>query len=439
MTIHGFAVPEYFEENVFDSLITFKGETMHELKFSRFTTKGQSLEIYPRKTYFSQSAIQEWKKNEVWHSVDRNLESQKGVICGKKGTVKRSFIEQQHPKLAPLEQFMLEEDSSCFILYRPELQLIELENIGANQRRALIGHLFNQMGNAKPGELLCKPMSRTYSEGDQAEVLFSTEQLDSTGKFLISTPTQLIVNTITQVKKGEEFDEISFQTRVTDITTGTQEFMGSNTMTAYTEGIMIGSEMVVADTGQKQFLHILPYSAPVVPHPFYPIQSIEGPSIEAYWNDTSIVENSRIPFNCYYTSLFPGRICWNNDLPFVWRDNGEGLQGRIIYLKKGDNILGHSYSIPENANTHIQEIGLLNQTLTLNILSPKKQTVTLTTFNSKGEKLSTTKLKLKAGNTAFEFVMKGIESGQALRLQIHSNNKKATLIQEYQLTSRANP
>ncbi|HOY49393.1 MAG TPA: hypothetical protein PK281_08330, partial [Flavobacteriales bacterium] len=99
MTVHGYPVPDYFEEKVFDSLITFKGEAMHEQKFSRFTTKGQSLETYPRKTYFSVNAIQEWKKNEVWHSIDRSLESQKGVICGKKGTIKRSFIEQQHPKV----------------------------------------------------------------------------------------------------------------------------------------------------------------------------------------------------------------------------------------------------------------------------------------------------------------------------------------------------
>lgn len=439
MTVHGYPVPDYFEEKVFDSLITFKGEAMHEQKFSRFTTKGQSLETYPRKTYFSVNAIQEWKKNEVWHSIDRSLESQKGVICGKKGTIKRSFIEQQHPKVAPMEHFILEEDSSCFIIYRPELQLIELENIGILQRRALIGHLFNQIGHNQPGELLSTPMSRSYSIGDQTEVLFITEQLDSTGKFLIQSPTQLIINTITQVTKGEESDEIRFETYVTDVTTGTREFVGNNIMTAYTEGITIGSDLVVADTGQKQLLHILPYSTPVFPHPFYPLQTIEGPSVEAYWNDTSIVENSRIPFNCYYTSLFPARICWNNDLPFVWRDNGEGLQGRIVYLKKGEKVLGNSYSVPTNSKTHIQEIGLLNQKLTLNMFAASKETVTMTTFNNKGEKISSTKLKLNAGNTPFELEMIGIESGQTLRIQIQSNNKKAELIQEYQLTSRSNP
>ena len=73
------------------------------------------------------------------------------------------------------------------------------------------------------------------------------------------------------------------------------------------------------------------------------------------------------------------------------------------------------------------------------MFAASKETVSMTTFNNKGEKISSTKLKLNAGNTPFELEMIGIESGQTLRIQIQSNNKKAELIQEYQLTSRSNP
>ena len=198
--------------------------------------------------------------------------------------------------------------------------------------------------------------------------------------------------------------------------------------------------MMIGDTLFKSQLKIMPTSNQEIIHPFYPLVNLFDPLMIAYWNETETLKNKTITYNCFLTNNYPGRICWLPDFPIFWNDNGESIQGHIVYYKKDTIQVGEEYSIPTHTELHIDEINLYKNELSLKIFSEKATDIQLSIFKQSGEEIKLDKsiIKLDAGYTQFSYVLPNIQMNETVLINLSSNNKKNDLIQEYRIMSREN-
>lgn len=432
--------PTYIEERISSETIKERGESFVIERFSRYKEKGKIDSEYTRKYKVDDVEIIHWKDNAAWIEINRKKKNQSGLLCGKKGTIVQVLLPQNNPRIPSTEIYTLENDSTWFIVFKPELNCVELESMGNTQRRYMLGHIYENMENVRPGIALGDLLNKKFTIGDKIQLLYSSEFIDSTGKYFIKQPNQIMEHTI--VKRGNDLgnENVTFSTWVKNIQTGICENFGEKTISIFEDGISIGSDMIIGDTLYKGQLKIMPPLTQELLHPFYPLVTLSNPLVIGLWSETDTLKNNTISYNCFWTNNYPGRICWLPEFPIFWNDNGENIQGQIVYYKKDKVEIGEEYKIPEHTELHIGEISLLKNELVMKLFSKKSIDIQLTIFKDSGEeiKLDNSILKLEAGNTSFTNILPNVQMNETIHIKLKMNNKKNELIQEYSIMSREN-
>lgn len=432
--------PSYFEERISSEIRTENIDSIAIERFIRFKEKGKIEFEYTRKYKLKSDEIVQWKDNAAWIDLDRKKKNQTGLLCGKKGIINQVIMKQTNPNIPAAEIYTLDNDSTWFIVFKPELNCVEIESMGNTQRRYMLGHLYEKMGNIRPGIVLGNLLNKQFSIGDKLQLLYTSEIIDSTGKYFIKLPIQILEHTI--VKKGNDsgYDNVTFSTLVKNIQTGTRENLGEKTISLFEDGITIGNDMMIGDTLYKSQLKIMTPSNQEILHPFYPLVNLYDPLMIAYWNETDSLKSKKITYNCFWTNNYPGRICWLPDFPIFWNDNGESIQGQIAYYKKDTIQVGEEFVIPTYTKLHIDEISLFKNELLMNISSEKATDIQLSIFKKSGEEIKLDKsiIKLNSGYTQFSYILPNIQMNETIQIKLNMNNKKNELIQEYHIMSREN-
>jgi hypothetical protein len=432
--------PIYFEERISKESSFENRDSFVIERFIRYKEKGVKESEYTRKYKLDSDEIIQWNDKAPWIEINRKKKIQSGLLCGKKGAIIQVLIPQNNLNIPATEIYTLENDSTWFIVFKPELNYVELESMGNTQRRYMLGHIYENLGNVQPGNALGNLINKQFSIGDKLQLLYTSEGIDNTGKYFIKQPNQIMEHTI--LKRGNDLgnENVTFSTWVKNIQTGTFENLGEKTISIFEDGISIGKDMIVGDTMYKSQLKIMPPLNQEVLHPFYPLVPLSDPLIIAYWNETDSLKNKTISYNCFWTNNYPGRICWLPDFPIFWNDNGENNQGKIVYYKKGSLEVGEEFIIPNNTKLHIAEISLLKNELAMKLFSEKSIDIQLTVFKDSGEeiKLDNSILKLEAELTSFSFILPNIQMNETIQIKLKMNNDKNDLIQEYRIMSREN-
>jgi len=433
-------IPSYFEERISSEKRIERRDSFVSERFIRFKEKGIIESEYTRKYKLDSEDILHWKDNTAWIEIDRKKKNQTGLLCGKKGVINQVIMQQKNPSIPATEIYTLENDSTWFIVFKPELNCVELESMGITQRRYMLGHIYENMGNIRPGIALGDLLNKQFSIGDKLQLLYTSQIIDSTGNYFLKQPIQIMEHTI--IKKGNDSgnDNVTFSTWVKNIKSGTRENLGEKTISLFEDGITIGNDMMIGDTLYKSQLKIMKPSNQEIQHPFYPLVNLYDPLMIAFWNETDSLKNKTITYNCFWTNNYPGRICWFPDFPIFWNDNGESIQGQIVYYKKDTIQVGEEYSIPTHTELHIDEINLYKNELSMKIVSEKATDIRLSIFKQSGEEIKLDKsiIKLDAGYTQFSYVLPNIQMNETILIKLSTNNKKNDLIQEYRIMSREN-
>jgi hypothetical protein len=432
--------PSYFEERISSEKRIEHRDSFVIERFIRFKEKGIIESEYTRKYKIDSDEIVHWNDKAEWIELNRKKKNQTGLLCGKKGVINQVLLPQKNPNIPSTEIYTLENDSTWFIVFKPELNCVELESMGNTQRRYMLGHIYENMGTIRPGIVLGEKINKQFSIGDKLQLLYTSEIIDSTGKYFKKYPNQIMEHTIVEKGNDSGYDNVTFSTWIKNIQTGTSENLGEKTISLFEDGITIGNDMMIGDTLYKSQLKIMPPLNQELLHPFYPLVNLYDPLMIAYWNETDSLKNKSITYNCFWTNNYPGRICWLPDFPIFWNDNGESIQGHIVYYKKDTIEVGEEYTIPSNAKLHIDEISLFKNELFMKISSEKATDIQLSIFKQSGEeiKLDKSTLKLEAGYTQFSYILPNIQMNETIQIKLKLNNKKNDLIQEYRIMSREN-
>ena len=432
--------PSYFEERISSERRIENRDSIVIEHFIRFKEKGITESEYNRKYKIDSDEIVHWNDKAEWIDLNRKKKNQTGLLCGKKGVINQVILPQKNPNIPATEIYTLENDSTWFIVFKPELNCVELESMGNTQRRYMLGHIYENMGTIRPGIALGDKINKQFSIGDKLQLLYTSKIIDSTGKFFLNQPIQIMEHTI--VKKGNDsgYDNVTFSTWIENVKTGTRENLGEKTISLFEDGITIGNDMMIGDTLYKSQLKIMNLSNQEILHPFYPLVNLFDPLMIAFWNETDSLKNKTITYNCFWTNNYPGRICWLPEFPIFWNDNGESIQGQIAYYKKDTLQVGKEISIPASSKLHIDEISLYKNELLMKIMSEKATDIQLTLFKQSGEEIKLDKsiIKLDSGYTQFSYVLPNIQMNETIQIKLNMNNKKNELIQEYRITSRDN-
>ncbi len=235
-------------------------------------------------------------------------------------------------------------------------------------------------------------------------------------------------------------ENVTFSTWVNNIQSGTRENLGEKTISIFEDALIIGNDMMIGDTLYKSQLKIMPPLKNETLHPFNPLENLFDPLIIAYWNETDSLKNKKITYNSFWTNNYTGRVSWLPEFPILWRDNGENIQGQIVYYKKDTIQIGEEFIIPTHTELHIDEISLYKNELLMKISSEKSTDIQLTIFSQSGEeiKLDKSNIKINAGYTQFSYNLPNIQMNETVQIKLNMNNNKNDLIQEYRIMSREN-
>ena len=433
-------IPSYFEERISKEFIIENRDSFINERFIRFKEKGIKESEYTRKHKIDSDEILQWNDKAPWIEINRKKKNQTGLLCGKKGTIIQVLMPQNNSTIPATEIYTLENDTTWFIVFKPELKCVELESMGNTQRRYMLGHIFENMEAIRPGIELGEKINKQFSIGDKLQLLYTSESIDNTGKYFIKQPDQIMEHTI--IKRGNDLgnEYVTCSTWVKNIETGTCENLGEKTISIFEDGISIGNDMIIGDTIYRSQLKIMPPLNQEVLHPFYPLVTLSNPIMIGFWNETDTLKNKSITYNCFWTNNYPGRICWLPDFPIFWNDNGENIQGKIVYYKKGTLEVGEEFKMPEHTELHIDEISLLKNELAMKLYSENAIDIQLSIFKDSGEeiKLENSNLKLEAGYTSFSFILTNFQMNEPIQIKLKMNNKKNDLIQEYRIMPREN-
>ena len=180
--------PSYFEERISRETIIENRDSFVVERYTRFKEKGKAESEYTRKYKLDSDEILQWNDKAPWIEINRKKKNQTGLLCGKKGIINQVIMKQKNPNIPATEIYTMENDSTWFIVFKPELNCVELESMGNTQRRYMLGHIYENMGNIRPGIALGDLLNKQFSIGDKIQLLYTSEIIDSTGKYFINNP-----------------------------------------------------------------------------------------------------------------------------------------------------------------------------------------------------------------------------------------------------------
>jgi hypothetical protein len=378
------AFPSYFEET--DSLASYENENekVSILYYSIYNNRENRIPGGFRKITDKMGIISMVKNDTLTTRFNRNADSSAGIIAGKSGTVFKTLISKASDRLPATEKYTLKEDSTHYLIYKPEFNLIELETGSLYERRILLGELYSSVLKGLDNKEAIAPVNLNLKPGDEMQILFYTRKLDLDKKEFRYEP----VNAMNiKVLKGDVPEELYFESTTIDL-------LSSTTSNRY-KGAFLNSEGYAITDGQvfikdgiySEGLKIFPVNTEIRPHPLMPVIDLSGPQIEAFWKSDEALESFNQLCYSYWNSSVNSRIVFLPQFPIPWRDAGDGYIGKPVYVKTEKLSVGKPLKIDKNKALHFEEVEIKGDTIYLHIFSPSKTDIYIH-YEYSGEKLS---------------------------------------------------
>ncbi|MEZ5173917.1 MAG: hypothetical protein R2850_10550 [Bacteroidia bacterium] len=388
------AFPHHFEET--DSVMTIENadEKSSVTAFSIFSERSHRAAGGFKKMTDKNGVISLVRNDTLTSRFDRNSESSVGVIAGKSGTVVRQLIPRASDKLPATEKYTLREDTTHYLIFKPEFNLVEVECGSLYERRYLFGELYNSILAGLNKMEPIRPLNTKLKPGDEMQITFKARQLDLDKLEFTYEPVQLMH---IKVLPGIVPTELAFERYSTDIKSSTIYDRHRGTF-LITEGYCItDGQVFLKDSAYTPDLKILPFDTPIRMHPFIPALDLSGPQIEAYWQSPGDEKSKSLSTMSYWNSAVPSRIVYVPEFPIPWKDAGDGYIGELTYMQTGDYNSGHQSKADKNKDLHFEEVAIKGDSIFLDIFNPSKNAASLH-FEANGEKLALRKkLELKKG------------------------------------------
>jgi hypothetical protein len=405
--------PIYIEETDSSIVQIVNNDTLKIEYFKSYINRRKPIARGVRKTIVTKDKIKIWQNDTLRVDIKRQSDVQSGIISNTKGMVKQTLIPSQHPAIAPTEQYMLQGDSLNFLIFRPELNLVEVESSKNYQRRRMIGHLYGDISNSSTDTLKNIELNRSLHVNDEFQVLYSSQTLNENGLEFSLKPSRLLQFSIKRIDTSVDPTEIIYYASMTDLETSTEFEIVRNKILLHDEGFIINEMIMVRDTFQIENIKVFPLNSPVRMHPFYPGIDISGPMIEARFERPAQIGDSSFSIMSYWDSRDGARINYLPDFVFPWVDNGESIVATPVYLQIGDTKLGQKHEIPENKKLHFSKVEASSDSLILEIYSHHKLNIEIEVQDSNGKLIKKLKQSygLRKGNTRLAMRKLGLPYG----------------------------
>lgn len=426
------AYPVYFEETDSSAIQIKNGDTTRTEFIVKYIDRRKPLSKSIRKTKITRDKISIWHNDTLRVDVKRQSELHNGTIGGKKGKVERSLIPSRNPSIHATEQYMIQGDSSNFIVYRPELGQIELESSNKVQYRRMLGNLFSEICSYPSGKQEFTPLNRSLRKGDELQILFNFEALNEQGNAFTSTPNRLMTVVLGDFVPNTDPSQMSFNSKLTDLEYSTVFDETSSVIEFYDEGFAINYHVYLKDSLYTRTLRIYPPEAPIRLHPFYPSIDLAGPLIEGTYEHSVSIDDTVLNVTSYWNSADGTRINYLPEFAFPWLDNAENFIGSPVYLNLSGNKVGKPYQVEENKNMHFARIAPSRDSLVIEVYSPEKQNINLELQQLDGQTIKVLKQAygLKKGVTRIALEKLGLPYGSKADLVLFSVEKSGTVEQQ---------
>lgn len=399
------AYPVGFEESD-STFVKSKGQAITRKEyFSRYTDRRNSVKGGLRITKINKRSISMTQNDTLRVKIKRQAKQNSGMIGAKKGTITREFIPSMNPAIPPSEMYMLDSDSSNFIIYRPELGLIEIEAINQVQYRRMIGNLFSDACNQPRTNNVSNKINKSLKEGDELQILYSYNSLSDDGSYFIQKPNKLLIIRLENYDLGTESTRINFNSKTIDIDHETVYDEKSSFIELFDGGLGIDEQVLIKDTLYPLTIKVSPPETEVRSDPFYPFFEFSGPTVEISYERSIQLNDSLLEVFSYWNSTNPGRFNVLKTFPFPWRDNAENFSGNPVFLKLGEKTFGRPFEINQNPNLHFSRVSLERDSLILDVFSNKLQNITIELQKSDGTIIKQLKQSygIRKGITHFTF------------------------------------
>lgn len=398
------AFPVWFEET--DSLLTNerKKDSVYTEYYRIYENRMFRSLHQKRVTTFKKGNISVKINDSLYHSIFRDKIEFEGFISGKKGTVIKTLLPSGIEGIPDSEQYALKNDSASFIIYKPELGLIELEATPEYQKRRMLGKLYQSIISSSSGTKEHRFLNRNLDLEDEIHILFSTREFDNKKLEFHYSPAQIMQVKIIQRKSLVDKTELYFESFITDLKTGTKSNFLNSTIEISAEGFAIDAHVYIRDSLYEKTLQVYPPGSAIRMHPFFPIIDLTGPLVEAIWDHEEDIQGIPIIATSYWNSSNNSRLSFLSEFPIPWRDNGDSYIGKPIYLKIGSKELGQPTEVKTNSELHFSMIKQSRDSVSIEIYSPEKQNVTIDYLSLHNEQVTPVKQSygLSAGLNEFK-------------------------------------
>lgn len=369
--------PIRFEESDSTIIKSKRGEITRIEYFNRYTDRRNTSKGGIRITKVSKSSISITQNDTLRVEIKRQGDKHSGIIGGKKGKIIREFIHSKNSSIPPSELYIMDSDSSYFIIYRPELGLVEIESNSQVQYRRMIGELFTDACDKPIKNAANKEINRSLNEGDELQILYSHKRLSDDGLNFKLIPNKLLTIKLKDFISGSETNRLNFTSKTFDVDHSTLFDEKSSFIEFYEGGIAIDEQVLIKDSLYPLSIKVSPPETEARSDPFYPFFEFAGPTVEVSYERSIELNDTLFDIFSYWNTTNLSRFNVLRIFPFPWRDNAENFIGNPVYLKLGKKAYGKLYEIDQNPRLHFAQVLVTLDSLILDVSSDKLQNITI--------------------------------------------------------------